>query len=87
MTPGMHSSHLGAYESRPGVWVWGPRPSAEGERTMDARRGPLTGLLSDLGVPTMTGTWPGDAAAAAEAAAESEAVSGGHGTGALGEFG
>ena len=31
MLPGMHSSHLGAYESRPGVWVWGDRPSASGD--------------------------------------------------------
>jgi len=30
MTPGMHSSHLGAYESRPGVWVWGDMPSDAG---------------------------------------------------------
>ena len=31
MLPGMHSTHLGAYESSPGVWVWGDRPSASGD--------------------------------------------------------
>ena len=30
MTPGLHSSHLGAYETSPGVWVWGPEPGMEG---------------------------------------------------------
>jgi hypothetical protein len=30
MTPGFHSSHLGAYESSPGVWVWGERPGEGG---------------------------------------------------------
>ena len=31
MLPGMHSTHLGAYESSPGVWVWGDMPSAYGD--------------------------------------------------------
>ena len=30
LTAGRHSTHLGAYESRPGVWVWGDRPIGEG---------------------------------------------------------
>ena len=30
MLPGMHSTHLGAYETSPGVWVWGPEPGREG---------------------------------------------------------
>ena len=60
MTPGMHSSHLGAYETADGTWVWGDMPSAEGEATLDASRGPLTGLLEGYGVPTMAGAWPGD---------------------------
>jgi hypothetical protein len=31
LTAGMHSSHLGAYETADGTWVWGPRPSASGD--------------------------------------------------------
>ena len=31
LTAGRHSTHLGAYESRPGVWLWGDRPSAYGD--------------------------------------------------------
>jgi len=27
LTPGMHSTHLGAYETADGTWVWGPVPS------------------------------------------------------------
>ena len=60
MTAGRHSTHLGAYESRPGVWVWGDRPSGEGEGALLASRGPLTGILEGYGVPTMAGPWPGD---------------------------
>ena len=29
MTPGMHSSHLGAYARGDGTWVWGERPGGE----------------------------------------------------------
>ena len=59
MTAGRHSTHLGAYESRPGVWVWGERPSGEGEASLPASRGALRGLLAARGVPTMVGRWGG----------------------------
>ena len=31
LTAGMHSSHLGAYETADGTWVWGDRPGAYGD--------------------------------------------------------
>ena len=31
MTAGRHSTHLGAYETADGSWVWGDRPSASGD--------------------------------------------------------
>lgn len=50
MLPGMHSSHLGAYESRPGVWVWGPRPEGEsgyGDPEAKGHSGSGYGTLAD----------------------------------------
>ena len=44
MTPGMHSSHLGAYETAGGKWVWGPRPGGvSDDPEAIAARGPAWG--------------------------------------------
>jgi len=51
MTPGMHSSHLGAYERGDGTWVWGDRPSAGGDADSLGPTGPAASMADYMSGP------------------------------------
>ena len=91
LTAGMHSTHLGAYESRPGVWVWGPRPGGvSDDPEAIASRGPAWG--EPLGPDLMSHTRASlgkmfsllSSTEESRAAAEAEAAAGGIGGGGFG---
>jgi hypothetical protein len=59
LTAGRHSAHLGAYESSPGVWVWGDMPGAYGDAGSLGPTGAAASMADYMGTGPLGKSSPG----------------------------
>jgi hypothetical protein len=59
MTAGRHSTHLGAYETADGSWIWGDRPSAAGDADSLGPTGPAASMADYMGIGPLGTAAPG----------------------------